>query len=124
LAIPIELNDLDDGGLRFIATGVLTGKEILDANKTIYETEEKTLASVYQICDYRGVETVDVSTDDIRTLAERDKRAARINPNNHHRSGGRRRTGFRNDPNVAGIDERMGEWIERLPTSKILNPVS
>ncbi len=67
--------------MRFIATGALTGKEILDANQTIYETEEKTLGSVYQICDYRGVETVDVSTDDIRTLAERDKRAARINPN-------------------------------------------
>ena len=28
-----------------------------------------------------GVETIDVPTDDIRTLAERDKRAARINPN-------------------------------------------
>lgn len=81
LAIPIELKYLENGGMRFIATGALTGKEILDANKTIYETEEKTLASVYQIYDYRGVETIDVPTDDIRTLAERDKRAARINPN-------------------------------------------
>jgi len=53
----------------------------LDANTTIYATEEKTLACVYQVCDYRGIEGVDVSTNDIRTLAERDKRAARINPN-------------------------------------------
>jgi hypothetical protein len=74
--IPIELEYLDAGGMLFIATGKVTGNDLLEANRTIYETEEKTLASVYQICDYRGTDSVDVSTADIRKLAERDKRAA------------------------------------------------
>lgn len=81
LAIPIELEFLDDGGMLFVATGTVTGRDLLEANATVYETREKTLASVYQVCDYRGVETVDVSIGDIRRLAERDMRAAAINPN-------------------------------------------
>jgi len=60
---------------------MLTGEEILDANKAVYETREKTLASVYQIHDYRKVKEIDLGPDDIRRLAERDKRAAMINPN-------------------------------------------
>ncbi len=67
--------------MRFIATVTLTGEELLRANSTVYETREKTLASRYQICDYRGVEKIEVTTEDIRTLAERDQRAAATNPN-------------------------------------------
>jgi hypothetical protein len=64
-----------------VASGPLSGAELLEANRTVYETEEKTRAIVYIICDYRQVTSVDITAEDIRELAERDKEAARINPN-------------------------------------------
>lgn len=78
--VSIEFKQLDEGGLLGIASDTLTGAELLEANSVVYETDEKTRAIVYIICDYRRVKKVEISAEEIRELAERDKRAARINP--------------------------------------------
>lgn len=80
-AIPIDIEFLEDGGLIGVGAGALTGQQIIDANRVVYATEEQTLACVHQIHDYRRVETIDISVNDIRRMAELDKRVARINPN-------------------------------------------
>lgn len=79
--IAINLEFLADGGILGVATGTLTGRDIVDAGAAIYATPEKTLASVYQIHDYRRVESIDISTADIQRMAASDNKAARLNPN-------------------------------------------
>ncbi len=80
-AIPIEIEYLEDGGLIGVASGTLTGRELIDANRAVYETPEKTRAIKYQIHDYRRVEGSDVSVAEVRQLAALDQQAARVNPN-------------------------------------------
>ena len=79
--MPIERKLLAGGGSLFVGTGTLTGTDILTAINAVHQTEEKTRAVVYQIGDFRLVEKVEISTEEIRKISERDKLTATINPN-------------------------------------------
>jgi len=71
---------LDDGGVLIKVDGDLVVSEVAELNRTIYETPEKTRAIVYQICDFRNVEKLIYSPDDIVNLAAQDNHAAELNP--------------------------------------------
>ena len=79
--MPIERKHLDGGGSLFVGTGTLTGTDILTAINAVHQTEEKTRAVIFQIGDFRLVEKVEISTEDVKRISERDKLTASINPN-------------------------------------------
>ncbi len=79
--MPIERKRLDGGGSLFVGTGTLTGTDILTAINAVHQTEEKTRAVVFQIADFRLVEKVEISAEDVKRISERDKLTATINPN-------------------------------------------
>ena len=76
----IELRYRDNGkGVLFVCTGVVTASEIAEANKEIY-SDERLQTLRYQLIDYSGVERIDLSSDEIRTLAAMDSSASERNP--------------------------------------------
>ena len=79
--MPIERKLLPGGGSLLVGTGTLTGTEILVAINAVHQTEEKTREIVFQIGDFRLVEKVELPTEDIKSVAERDRLTATINPN-------------------------------------------
>jgi hypothetical protein len=79
--MPIQIKYINGGiGVEFIASGVVTGTDIIAANKEIYR-EENLLIQRYQIVDRTQCTEYEVSTKEIRIIAEQDIAAATINPN-------------------------------------------
>jgi hypothetical protein len=77
----IKLKNLDFGlGVVFIGEGVVTGQEIIQANKKILSFEEKIKISKYCIIDYYEASTYDVSTPEIRIIADQDKEISKYLP--------------------------------------------
>jgi len=79
--MPIQINYLNDGiGIEIIASEVVTGKEIIEAHKDIYN--EKNLKSQkYQIIDRSHCKEYNVSSAEVQRIAEIDKAASKFNPN-------------------------------------------
>lgn len=78
--MPIEIRYTDDRtGLDFCAVGSVTGREIIASSKKIYKDEafEKLR---YWIVDRSRCTHYEVSADEIRLIAELDKKAAKKNP--------------------------------------------
>jgi len=77
----IEVNVLDNGeGIEILATGIVYGREIIQAHSKIYD--EKYLKSQkYHIIDKSKCTEYDVTAGDIEIIAELDEKASRINPN-------------------------------------------
>ncbi len=81
LKMPIQIKYLDDGiGVEFIGSGVVTGADIIAANKEIYRNENFSKQR-YQIIDRTKCTKYDVSHKEIIIIAEQDKVAAKTNPN-------------------------------------------
>ena len=79
--MPIQINILDDGeGIEFIASGIVTGEEIIEANRKIY-TREKPLRMKYEIIDRTHCTEYRVSSEEVQILADQLRMAAKINPN-------------------------------------------
>ena len=78
--MPIEYSYTGEGELLIKGTGVVTGREISEINEVIYASREKIAWLKYQLCDFTSVEELDVSTEEVRKLAEQDSYAAGINP--------------------------------------------
>lgn len=78
--MPIELKYLDKGrGVEYFVTGVLTGDDIIKANRKLYAS--KASASVqYKIIDRTECTDYHVRADDVRLIAEQEKEAAKNNP--------------------------------------------
>lgn len=78
--MPLTINYKDDGrGIEILATGTVHGREIIDAHKEIY-SEENLKRQLYQIIDRSLCLEYDVSTEEIKKIAELDNTAALINP--------------------------------------------
>jgi len=71
---------LEDNGVVLKFSGILSWKDIHDANEKIYATSEKIRSIHYQIADFTDVERTDITSAQVRKLAEQDANAARINP--------------------------------------------
>jgi len=79
--MPIQIKYIDGGiGVEFIGSDVVTGADIIAANKEIYRNENFSKQR-YQIIDRTKCTKYDVSHKEIITIAEQDKGAAKTNPN-------------------------------------------
>ena len=79
--MPIEIKYIDGGiGIEFIGSGVVTGADIIAANKEIYRNENFSRQR-YKIVDRTNCTEYRVSNEEIRIIAEQDKAASKTNPN-------------------------------------------
>ncbi|UCD66400.1 MAG: hypothetical protein JSW69_01890 [Deltaproteobacteria bacterium] len=77
----IQINYLDNGiGIEIIATGIVTGEEIIEAHKEIYK-QENLKKQKYQIIDRTKCLKYQVTSEEIEIIAQIDNKAAEINPN-------------------------------------------
>ena len=78
--MPIELKYVDDGaGVEFIATGLVTGAEIIAANNRLYGHEAFSKLR-YQLIDRTHCTDFHVSNEDIEAIAAQEIEAAATNP--------------------------------------------
>ena len=79
--MPIQINNLDKGtGIEIIASGIVTGEQIINANKEIYN-EENLYKQRYQIIDRSHCSKYEVFAEEIEAIAEIDNQASEKNPN-------------------------------------------
>jgi len=77
----IEVNVLDSGeGIEILATGIVHGREIIQAHQEIYD-EKHLKNQKYHIIDKSKCTEYDVTAKDIEIIAELDEKASAINPN-------------------------------------------
>ena len=79
--MPIKIKYIDGGvGVEFISSGVVTGADIIAANKKIYRNENFSKHR-YKIVDRTKCTKYQASKEEIIIIAEQDKVAAKTNPN-------------------------------------------
>lgn len=77
----IQINYLDKGiGIEIVATGKVTGEEIIRAHKEIYN-EENLKKQKYQIIDRTHCTEYQVSSDEVEEISALDNKASEVNPN-------------------------------------------
>jgi hypothetical protein len=77
----IEINYLENGaGIEIIASGTVTGSEIIESHKEIYNAENVERQR-YQIIDRTECKEYSVSIAEVERIAEIDKKASDTNPN-------------------------------------------
>ena len=77
----IQINYLDNGiGIEIIASGIVTGKEIIEAHKEIYN-EENLRKQKYQIIDRTHCTQYQVTSEEVERISEIDNNASEVNPN-------------------------------------------
>ncbi len=78
--MPIEVRYTDDDlGIDFCAVGRVTGKDVIESKVTIFQ-EEGFARLKYWIVDRSRCVEYEVNADDVRSIAELDNEAAKINP--------------------------------------------
>ncbi len=75
-----EINYIDSEGIELLFTGKLTLKDFLKAYEEIYN-EQNLYRQKYQIGEFTGVESIELSSEDISLLARLDIEASKKNPN-------------------------------------------
>ncbi len=77
----IQINYIDNGaGIEIVASGIVTGEDIIEAHKEIYN-EENLKNQKYQIIDRTKCEEYNVSSGEVQQIANIDKAASKSNPN-------------------------------------------
>ena len=75
----IQINHLDNGiGIEILASGIVTGEEIIKAQEEIYN-EENLQKQKYQIIDRTHCTEYQVSSEDIERISDIDNRASEVN---------------------------------------------
>ncbi len=75
----IQINYLDNGiGIEIIASGIVTGEEIIKAQEEVYN-EENLQKQKYQIIDRTHCTEYQVSSEDIEKISDIDNRASEVN---------------------------------------------
>jgi len=78
--MPIQVKYMDDGiGVEIIASEVVTGKDIINAN-TLINSHENFLKQRYKLINRTLITDYRVSTDEIHIIAEQEIAAAKVNP--------------------------------------------
>lgn len=78
--MPIKIKYTEDGtGIIFIAFDVVTGKDIVEANKDIYSRKNFPKMK-YKIADRTKCTEYLVKGSEVRMIAEQEKEASKINP--------------------------------------------
>ena len=77
----IDIKYLDDGeGIEIIASGTVTGREIIEKHKEIY-SPENLKRQKYQVIDRTECREYNVSDEEVQEIADIDIAAAKTNPN-------------------------------------------
>lgn len=77
--MPIKINFLQNGaGIEFVSSGIVTGEEIVAANRKIYNRENLGRLK-YKVIDRTNCTEYRVTAEDIAQIAEQDRQAAQIN---------------------------------------------
>ena len=75
----VQINYLDNGiGIEIIASGIVTGEEIIKAQEEVYN-EENLQKQKYQIIDRTHCTEYQVSSEDIERISDIDNRASEVN---------------------------------------------
>lgn len=75
----IEAIEYVKDGVEVSLTGVITSKEILDAGAEIRKRDEF-VSRKHALWIFQSVEDIEISTNEIRRMAELDVEAAKVNP--------------------------------------------
>jgi len=79
--MPVNVNLIQGGiGIVFLSDGIVLGREIIEANRTIY-TRENLLRLKYKIIDRTNCTEYCVSGAEMQTIAAQDQIASEVNPN-------------------------------------------
>jgi len=77
----IDINYLDNGiGVEFNVSGTVTGKQVIEANKEIYNSDNLSRLK-YKIVDRSNCTEYLVKPEEIQIIAGQEKEAAKVNPN-------------------------------------------
>lgn len=78
--MPIEINDLENGkGIEYLASGTLTGREIIEANRQVYRPDILEHLD-YKVIDRTRCEKYEVTSGEIRSIVEQDVEASARKP--------------------------------------------
>ncbi len=77
--MPIKIKYTEDGlGIKYIAYGLVTGNDIIEANKDIYSRKDFSNYR-YKIADRTECTEYRVNGSEVRVIADQEKEAAKIN---------------------------------------------
>lgn len=69
--MPIQVRYLDNGiGVMFIGEGIVTGEDVINANKEIFSSEGKMKNFKYGFIDYSNASHFGASGDDAKIIAD------------------------------------------------------
>ncbi len=78
--MPVKLNYENEwAGAVLIGSGTVTGDELCRCNDRMYDPDQIHKLR-YQLCDFRQITNFEVSSDDVRRIANQDNVAATQNP--------------------------------------------
>ncbi len=77
--MPVAVYSTESGGVISICSGTLSGQELINSNRQLYDDKEQIKQIRYQICDFTDVKGFDTCNEDIRELAVQDQYALSIN---------------------------------------------
>ncbi len=81
--MPIEMKYMDNAiGVLYIAKGTLTGKEIIEADKKQLSNIEFLKKKKYFLGDFSGADAIEISTEELKQIAELGKEMKSIAGNN------------------------------------------
>ena len=76
--MPVSIVLLDDGeGILYLCEGALRGPEIIRANQELLASPGQRRGRRYGLVDFSAAASVEISTSELRILAEQDARLAR-----------------------------------------------
>lgn len=79
--MPIEISFMDDGaGVRYSFSGLVTGKELIDVNSSLFSSEDQLKKIRYAIVDQTRMDSLDLSIDDLKRIEQLDRSATQVNP--------------------------------------------
>jgi hypothetical protein len=122
--VPVTLRYREEGrGVVLIASGTVTGAELLAVNSEIYAPERLSVLE-YQLTDFSQADAVEISGDEIRRLAAEDARAAREKPGlvvvvvpktelSRMWAGNVEVSGARIEPRICRTLQAAEEWLEK-----------
>ncbi|WP_419195402.1 hypothetical protein [Engelhardtia mirabilis] len=60
--------------------GTVSARQLLDVKEVLFGSDEVTRAITYLLVDFEDVAEVEAGEDEVRAIAERDRRAGVVNP--------------------------------------------
>lgn len=79
--MPIETTFVDNKGVIGTASGPLSGSDVIQFNSEMYASLDFVSKLQYKLMDYRDVTTINVTMEDLKTIAEQDIVASNWNKN-------------------------------------------